>query len=101
MSHDDAALGKVRRFLLEARSDVFVRQPVKAVAAHAIGIILVGQRIAVRDLGMAAMEGGIEAGHLQELRLTLHDGADRTHVVRLMQRRQRSEGFELGRDTRQ
>ncbi len=37
------------------------------------------------------MEGGVEAGHLRQLRLVLHQHADRLEVVRLVQGRQRNE----------
>ncbi len=36
------------------------------------------------------MEGGVEAGHLRQLRLPLDQRADRRQVVRLVQRRQRN-----------
>jgi hypothetical protein len=42
------------------------------------------------------VEGGIEAGHLRQIRLYLLHGTDRRQVVRLMQRRQRHEGFQPG-----
>jgi ribosomal protein S28E/S33 len=42
------------------------------------------------------VEGGIEAGDLRQVRLHLLHGADRGEVVRLMQRRQRHEGFQPG-----
>ena len=46
--------------------DILVGQAVESVAAYAFRVELLGKRIAVGNLGMAAMEGGIEAGNLQQ-----------------------------------
>jgi hypothetical protein len=42
-------------------------------------------------LGQAAVEGGVEHGHLRHVRPLLCDGADAEHVGRVVQRRQRVE----------
>ena len=57
----------------------------KAVAAHALCIERLGDRVAVGDLGMAAVERGVEAGDLQQLRLARPDRPDRCEIVRLVQ----------------
>ena len=41
------------------------------------------------EMRLAAMEGGVEACDLRNLRRDLHDGANRGEVVRLMKPRQR------------
>ena len=43
---------------------------------------------------MASVESGIEAGNLQQVRLSLQDRADRAKVVGLMERCERNETFE-------
>jgi hypothetical protein len=43
---------------------------------------------------MAAMEGGIEAGDLEQPRHLCLDRFDRSEVVRLMERGEGAEGFE-------
>src|SRR4029078_11215712 len=50
----------------------------------------------VCNFRMPAMEGGIEAGDLQDLRLPLQDGPDWRQIVRLMQRCKRHETREAG-----
>ena len=54
----------------------------------------------VGELGMAAVERGIEAGHLRQVGLDRGDRADAGEIVRLMQRRQRAERLELGEHRR-
>src|SRR5262249_7313060 len=93
MSHDNAALGDVSRELRQLARDVFVGESVKAVAADALLVEPLGQRVAVGDLWMAPMEGGVEAGDLGELRLPLQQGSDRAEIVRLMERRQPWQGL--------
>src|SRR5262249_6548357 len=94
MSHDNAALGDVRRELRQLARDVFVGESVKAVAADALLVEPLGQRVAVGDLWMAAMEGGVEAGDLGELRLPLQQGSDGAEIVRLMEWRKRRKSLE-------
>ena len=61
----------------------------EAVAPHALLVQRVGQGVAVGHLGMAAMEGGVEAGDLGNPGAALADHADGRQVVGLVQRRQR------------
>ena len=67
----------------------------EAVAAHPFVVEAVGYGIAIGRRGMAAMERGVEAGDLRQLRKALADRADRRKVVRLVQRRERHEALEL------
>ena len=66
MGDDHAALGNVGRHLRQPARDVFVGQAVKAVAAHALLVEAARERVAVGNLGMAAVEGGVEAGDLRQ-----------------------------------
>ena len=63
----------------------------KSVAANAFRVERLGNGEAVRDLRMAAMEGGVEAGDLQHMRLPLQDRFDGRQVVWLMQWSERDE----------
>ena len=69
--------------------DVLVRQAVEAVAPHAALGDRRGQRERLRDRGLVAMERGVEAGDLRQLRRALEQRPDRRQVVRLVQRRER------------
>ena len=68
----------------------------KAVAAHALVVIGAGQGVGVVDEGMAAMEGGVEAGDLRRRRESLHRRFDAGDIVRLVERRERNERRKLG-----
>ena len=48
----------------------------------------------LRDLGLAAVEGGVEAGNLRQARQAPADDPDRFEVVGLMQRRERHQRLE-------
>jgi hypothetical protein len=75
--------------------DIFVRGPVEAVAADSVvGVELVGNGVAPGVLGQAAVECGVEHGHLRHVRPFLRDGADAEHVGGVVQRRQRVEPFD-------
>ena len=88
-------LGDLGRDLAEPSRDVLVGEAVKSVAAHALRIELFGNRKAVGDLGMAPVEGRIEAGDLQQVRLPLQDRADRPEVVGLVKGSERTQPLEL------
>ena len=49
--------------------------------------------IAVGEIGMAAVKGGVEAGHLRQVGPQLHQGADRGEIVGLVQGCQRNEAL--------
>ena len=99
MGDDHAALRNVGRQLRQPARDVFVGQPVKAVAADAFLVEALGQRVAVGNFGMAAMKCRVEAGDLRKLRLSLQQSADGAEIVRLMERRERREGLQAARAT--
>ncbi|MCY1520626.1 hypothetical protein D9M68_554080 [compost metagenome] len=98
MRGDDLAHGDVRQRLAQALRDVFVGQPVEAVAAHPFLVQALGQRVAVGHVAVAAVECGVEARHLRDPGPAFADDADRSQVVRLVQRRQRREGIQLCQD---
>ena len=94
MGHDDPFLRNVGRNLRQARRDVFVREAVEAVAADALGMEMLRDRVVIRDGGVLAMEGRIEARDLGQPRPVRHDRPDRRQIVWLVQRRERDIAFE-------
>ena len=82
------------RDLAQASGDVLVGEAVESVATHPLGIERLGNRKAIGDLRMASVEGRIEAGNLQQVRLPLQDRADWAKIVGLVQRSERNEAFE-------
>jgi hypothetical protein len=74
----------------KAACNVLVGEAVKTVAAHALVIKAFWDGIMVRDRAVPAMERGVEAGNLPQMRKTRENGTDRGEVVRLVQRRERS-----------
>jgi hypothetical protein len=69
---------------------------VEAVAADTVLVERFRNGVAVGHLRMAAVEGGIEAGNLQDVGLHRADRPDRQEVVRLVQRRQRDQDLQPG-----
>jgi hypothetical protein len=61
----------------------------KSVTSDAFSIKRLRERVVVGDIRVTAMKGGVEAGHLQELRLARPDGSDCGQVVGLVQRSKR------------
>ncbi len=57
-----------------------------------------GQRHHGGDRRVAAMEAGVEAGHLRHVGHAVEDGFDRREVVRLVERGQRRQLLQLGED---
>ena len=96
---DHAAAGDLGRDLGQAVGDVFVAEAVEAVAADALVVEGARQGVAVGMRGVAAVEGGVEAGDLRHgpgrSPSTRRIGGE---VVRLVQRRQRLERGEPGED---
>ena len=88
MADHHPALRQSRVDLAQPVGDVGVGEAVKAVAAHTLLVPAVRDREPVGDLGMAAMERGVEARDLGHLRPARADLADRRQIVRLVQRRQ-------------
>src|SRR5262245_56867894 len=89
------ALGYLRRDPPQAARDVLIGEAVKSVAAYPLSMQPLGDGKSVRDLRVAPVEGGIEAGNLQHLAAALQYHAYRCEVVRLMQRRQGREARKL------
>jgi hypothetical protein len=73
----------------EPVGDILVRQSMESLAAYAFSIELLGNRVVVGNLGMAAVECGVEASNLQQARPSVEQHSDRAEVVGLMQRRER------------
>ncbi len=81
MAHMDAPLPRcatttrplaiVGRDLAQASRDVLIGEAVKSVAPHAFYIELLRDRKAIGDVRMASVESSIEAGNLQQVRLSL------------------------------
>src|SRR5262245_65845694 len=91
MGDDNPPLGSLRCDLSQSCADELVGQAMKAVAAYALIVEALRDGKAIGDLGVAPMEGRIEAGDLKHARLPLQDCLDRRQVVRLMQRRKGNE----------
>jgi hypothetical protein len=89
MSDNDTASCNFGRNLGQGFCNVFVGQPVKAVAAHAFVVKATGDRVVVGQSVVIAVKRGIEAGDLRKAWKIFQERADRRQVVRLMQRRQR------------
>ena len=67
----------------------------EAVAPHARLAYRARQGEQLRDLRLVAVERGVEAGDLRQVRQPPAHDADRLEVVRLVKRRERHERFEL------
>jgi hypothetical protein len=84
----------------ELAGDVIVAQPVEAVAPHAFVVEAARQGEGVVDPWVAAVKGGVEAGHLHRLGEGRDGRAHPGEVVGLVQRRQRAERVEPFRSGR-
>ena len=89
MRHDDPPVSDLRRNPWQHRCDVFVGQAMKAVALHASRAEVARQRDHFGDSRLPAMEAGVEAGHLGDIRQQLRNRLDGADVVGLMKRRER------------
>src|SRR6516165_4413976 len=96
MRHDDPATGDVRRPLRQYRGDVFVRKAVKSVAANALVVKRIGQGKRLFDLGGGSVKSRVETRYLRQVGIELQRHLDRREIVRLVQRRQRHQRFQLG-----
>ena len=92
MRHHHAPRRDLRR---QHRGDVFVRNPMEPITPHAFVGPPPGQREQLRQRRLVAMERGIEAGVLRQSGRCRRHRTDRRQRVRLMQRRQRHELFQL------
>ena len=91
MEDDHPAVGGLAQMLGQDLGDVFIGQSVEAVAAYPLFRELTRQREQLRQFRLAAMEGGVEAGHLRQSRLQPLERADGVEVVRLVQGRERNQ----------
>ena len=64
------------------------------VAPNALLVELIGYRVAIRDVVMAAMKGRIEAGNLRDLWQARKNRFDRREIMRLVQRCERNQAFQ-------
>jgi hypothetical protein len=67
---------------------------VEPVAPNALLVELIGYRVAVRDVVMAAMKGRIEAGNLRDLWQARKNRFDRREIMRLVQRCERNQALQ-------
>ncbi len=88
VGHHHALVGTFAEHLAKTRGDVLVGQAVEAVADVAAPGQVGGQPVAAHDVGLAGVEGGVEAGYLWQLRLHLLQQVDGAQVGRQVQRRQ-------------
>src|SRR5207253_2818893 len=79
----------------EDGGDIFIGQPVKAVALDALLGEPARQRERRRDVRLGRVERGVEAGDLRDLRVQPRERADRLEIVGLMQRRERNQLLEI------
>ena len=89
VSDNDAPRRRLGCDIGQPGGDVFIRESMKAVAAHAFRVQVLRDGKMVRNRCMTAVEGRIEAGNLGELRKNRANGANRREIVRLMQGRKR------------
>ena len=66
------------------------------VAAHALAVERLGQRIPIGHLGMGPVERGVEAGHLGDVGQAAGGGLQGLDLGRQVERRERDERAELG-----
>ena len=97
--HHGAACGQRRHLGFGGARHVFIRQAMKAVAPHAVFMKAPGQRKHLRLRRLAMVKGGVKAGHLRQVWPLGQQAANGRQVVRLVQRRQGHQGFELLQNT--
>src|SRR5580704_1207668 len=112
MRDDDAAFGDFRRALLDnplsdllgnfgkLRGDVFVRNAMEAVAAHAIAEKFLRKRHELRHRRHRAMKRSVKAGHLWNVWPLLRGDFDGRQVGGKMQRREGNELAKLSQSLR-
>src|SRR5262249_5610460 len=93
MRDHDPAISYLWRDLSEPPRNVFVREPVKSISAHAFLVEVFRDRIAIGDCRMAPVKGCVETRDLQEMRLALQYDLYGREIVRLMQRGKRNEAL--------
>ena len=95
---DRAALSRLRVDPRKDRGNVLVGKAVEAVAPDALLGVFPGQGEGLAYGRDARVKGGVEAGHLRQIRVSLSKGADGGQVVGLMKRRQGHELFQVFQD---
>ena len=98
MGDHHTAACQPRCALLQRSGDIFVRQAVEAVSPDAGIMQCARQGEAAGDVSVAAVEGGIEAGHLRQVRVRRGQRADRSQIVRLVQRGERNQPLQIPHD---
>src|SRR5262245_51876009 len=95
MRNDHAPGCNLWRHLRQPAGNVLVGEAVEPVAAHALRVKTLRDRVVVRKCVVATMEGGVETGDLRKIGGTGKNRTDRDEVVRLMQGRERNIALEL------
>ncbi len=95
MGDDHPRIAQLRRDFRQAAGDVLVGQAVEAITAHALLRQLPRDGEGLCLPGLVAVEGGVEAGDLRQLRMRLRQRADGGEVVRLVQRGERDQTVQL------
>ena len=80
--------------LRKSAGNIFVRQPVKSIASHTLGIQRQWNREMIGQCAVAAMKRRIETGDLRKVREAGQDRSDRRQIVGLVKRRQRNVAFQ-------
>ena len=100
VGHDDSPRCDLGRYLGQAARDEFIRQTMKSIPAHALGVGTLRDRVVIGKRTVAAMKGCIETGDLRKAREACQHRADRREVVWLVKRRQRCIALKIGEDCR-
>ena len=93
MRNNDLAICDLGRDLAEPSGDVLVRETMKSVTAYPLEIKLLRDRIVIGQVRVASVECSIEAGDLQEMRLPLQYRANRSKIIRLVERSERGKSL--------
>src|ERR1700738_4526655 len=91
MCDDDATVRELRIKRPQSLRDEFVREPVESVPSHAGLVIGARQAEAARERTHRVMKRGIKACDLGHVRHQLRASTNSRKIVRLMQRRERSQ----------
>src|SRR3954452_23673843 len=74
--HNDTTRGQFRVQVPDLRCQVLVREAMEPVAPDAVGCKLTGKAEGLGQMRLRTMKGGVEAGHLWNLRDHLTDRSD-------------------------
>ena len=95
MGDDNPPMRYDRISLAQCGSDVIVGKPVETVSPDPSVMQFTGQREALGHRRLVMMKGGIEARDLRQRWRHSRDGADCREVVRLVQRRERTQRLQM------